>query len=260
MTTCTGFNANYLRAMVPERDRGKIRLVYHGIDLNRLAQRATPAPALSGGPPLILSVGRLVPKKGLNDLITACQVLHQEGIRFRCLIVGEGPLRATLEADIDRSGLKGLVELTGAMTHAKLIALYGQADMFVLPSRVVSDGDRDGIPNVIAEAMAVGAPVISTKISGIPEIVEDGVTGVLVEPESPQQLALAMRDLLGNPDLGAELARNARARLVRQFDCHKTNVVLWQMMQACACGNDHDGPATAERSVRDAPAMAETAA
>ncbi len=260
VTTCTGFNADYLRAMVPERDRGKVRLVYHGIDLGRLAQRATPAPAQAGGAPLILSVGRLVPKKGLGDLVAACQALHQDGIRFRCMIVGEGPLRATLEADIERRGLSGLVALTGAMTHAKLIAIYREADVFALPPRVIADGDRDGIPNVIAEAMAIGVPVVSTSISGIPEIIEHGVTGLLVEPESPMQLTAAIRELLGNPDLGVRLARNARARLAQDFDCHETTKTLRDLMNACACGHDHERSAVPARSIADARGAAQTVA
>jgi glycosyltransferase involved in cell wall biosynthesis len=259
VTTCTGFNADFLRGMVPERDRGKVRLVYHGIDLARLTQRASSGPALMGGAPLILCVGRLVPKKGLNDLLAACQILHQEGIRFRCMIVGEGPLRSSLEADIERRDLGGLVVLTGAMTHAKLIEIYRKADLFALPSRVIADGDRDGIPNVIAEAMAIGVPVISTSISGIPEIIENGVTGLLVEPESPIQLAAALRDLLGDPELGAALARQARARLAQDFDCHETTKALRDLMHECACGHSGDSPGAAGRSAagpRHAPQLA----
>jgi len=239
IATCTGYNADYLRRMLPDRDRGKVHLIYHGIDVARLAARSQGEPSRREGGPLILSVGRLVPKKGLNDLIAACQILQREGIRFRCAIVGEGPLRATLEAEIERCNLVGRVTLVGAMTHADLIDLYRKADLFALPPCIVADGDRDGIPNVIAEAMAIGVPIVSTAVSGIPELVEHNVTGLLAPPHAPEMLAAAMRDLLCDPERGARLARNARARLERDFDCHETTKSLRDLMQACACDGAH---------------------
>ena len=250
VATCTRYNADHLRAMLPDTDGGKVRHIYHGIDLARLAVGADAGPAPLGGAPLMLSVGRLVPKKGLDDLVAACEMLHQEGIRFRCVIVGEGPLRASLEADIERRGLRGLVVLTGAMTHAKLIALYRAASLFALPSRIVADGDRDGIPNVIAEAMATGVPVVSTSVSGIPELVEHQVTGLLVPPESPAMLAEALRDLLASPQLGAHLARNARARLERDFDCRETTKELRDLMRANDRGHAHESAIHPDRALR----------
>ncbi len=241
VATCTGYNVDYLRSILPKLDHGKIRLIYHGIDLGRFAVRAdTEMPQSNHRPPLILSVGRLVPKKGFGDLIAACQMLHRDGIGFRCAIVGEGPLRAALDAEIARRGLSGLVTLRGAMTHADLIAFYRQADIFALPPRIVADGDRDGIPNVIAEAMAVGVPVVSTSVSGIPELVQNKVTGLLVPSESPVALAAALRHLIGNPRTGVKLACNARARLERDFDCRETTKALRDLMQDCACGGRHE--------------------
>lgn len=238
VTTCTGYNVDHLKTIAPPADHAKIHLVYHGIDLARFAMRAADEHDARGREPLILSVGRLVPKKGHDDLIAACQILQQEGIRFRCAIVGEGPLRADLEADIARRGLARQVVLKGAMTHGDLIDFYRESDVFALSPRIVADGDRDGIPNVIVEAMAIGVPVVSTSVSGIPEVVRNNVTGLLVPSESPAALAAALRRLLGNPAIGVEMAANARAQLEGGFNSRETTKVLRDLMQ-CACGHHH---------------------
>lgn len=237
VVSCTRYNVDYLRSFIPASEHAKIRLVYHGIDVERFVADPVAASQSSSHVPTILSVGRLVPKKGFPDLIAACQFLHQEGLRFRCFIVGEGPLRDALEADIVRHGLAGVVSLKGAMTHADLIAFYREADIFALAPCIVSNGDRDGIPNVIAEAMAIGVPVVSTAVSGIPELIQNGVTGLLVPPESPPELATALRRLLGNPEDGRRLAHNARDRIEKQFDCMETTKTLRELMHDCACGH-----------------------
>ncbi len=223
VVTCTGYNAEHLRGLAPEAGCEKINLVYHGIDLGRFGYRAPPYRFLAeGGAPHILSVGRLVAKKGLDDLIEACALLYAENFEFRCTIVGEGPLRAALAAQISAHGLAGRITLMGAITHARLIDLYAGADLFVLPPRIAEDGDRDGIPNVIVEAMAVGVPVVSTLVSGIPEMVIDGETGLLTPPRAPWALAEAMRTLLADAALGRQMARQARANLERCYDCWQT--------------------------------------
>ena len=259
VTTCTRYNADYLKTIVPVTAHDKIHLVYHGIDLARFSAREAVVPPQDGRLPIVLSVGRLVPKKGLDDLIAACQMLRQEGIRFHCVIVGEGPLRDTLEADIARRGLTGFVTLKGAMTHAELIAFYREADIFALSPRIVANGDRDGIPNVIAEAMATGVPVVSTSVSGIPELVQNNVTGLLVPSESPTALASALRHLLGNPQAGLELARNARKRLEREFNCRETTKALRDLMAGCACCSDQNPATTIGPPAHMASAMAEAA-
>jgi glycosyltransferase involved in cell wall biosynthesis len=231
VATCTGYNVAYLKGITPRDTHGKIHLVYHGIDLDRFAP-SDKVRIQAEGMPLILSVGRLVPKKGFGDLIAACDLLQKGGIRFRCVIVGEGPLRSTLEADIARRGLADLVMLKGAMTHAGLLTFYREADVFALAPCIVADGDRDGIPNVIVEAMASGVPVVSTMVSGIPELVQDDVTGLLVPPESPRELAEAMRRLLGDPQSGIRLARNARMRLEKDFSARETTKALRDLMLA----------------------------
>jgi glycosyltransferase involved in cell wall biosynthesis len=233
VATCTRYNADYLRSVLDDRDHAKIHVVYHGVDLGRFAVRVPGPPQLSLTPPTMLSVGRLVEKKGFGDLIAACHMLRQDGLRFRCIIVGEGPLRATLQESIARKDLADCVVLQGAMTHADLIALYAKADVFVLAPRIVANGDRDGIPNVIVEAMASGVPVVSTSVSGIPEVVRNGTTGVLVPSESPKALAAALHRLLRDSAYRARLARNARIRIEQDFHCRETTKSLRDMMHRC---------------------------
>ena len=218
--TCTQHNVDYLRSFLPPEERDKIRLVYHGIDLSAFTGGAAETPHDS--PPLILSVGRLVPKKGMSDLLDACRLLRERGVRFRCAVVGEGPLRGELERRIAELGLADQVDLLGAMAHDRLIDLYGKAALFTLACHVTEDGDRDGIPNVLVEAMASRLPVVSTRVSGIPELVEHEVNGVLVEPRDSGALADALQRLLGDPQERARLAAAARRGVEDGFECWET--------------------------------------
>ena len=244
VATCTGYNANYLREILPEDDQHKVHLVYHGIDLSLFAHQPNRA-ARGARVPVIMSVGRLVPKKGLDDLIAACSLMRDRGIEFRCLIIGEGPLRKELQGDINRLDLAAHVELRGAMTHAKLIALYGEADIFALPPRITEDGDRDGIPNVIVEAMATGLPVVSTAVSGIPELVKHDVTGLLVPPNDPGALAAALQRLLADPRHAMLLAHAARDALEETFDCWENTKQLRSLIDDGTCCRPSFGPVTA---------------
>lgn len=230
-STCTGYNARYLRQLAPEATSQKIRLVYHGIDLMAFdGAGAVAGPRPRASLPLILSVGRLVPKKGHEDLIRACAVLRQQGMRFECVIVGSGPLRSELQAAIASRGLEKLVVLRGAMTQDDLIELYRRADLFVLAPRITEDGDRDGIPNVLAEAMAMKVPVVATDISGIPELVCHGQTGLLVPSRDSTALAVAMCRLLTDRALADRLAHAARQRLQSNFNLWETTRELQGLM------------------------------
>lgn len=230
IVTCTGHNVAYLRGILPAESAGKVNLIYHGVDFDRFRFRLPPGVQASA-PPTILSVGRLVPKKGLDDLIAACALLRERGIAFRCSIVGAGPLRENLQADIAARRLDDAVELVGSMTHAKLIERFEAADVFALASRVTDDGDRDGIPNVVAEAMAIGVPVVASAVSGIPEVVVHEETGLLVPSRDPAALADAIARLLGDLALTRRLARAARARLEGCFDCWQTAAQLQDLVR-----------------------------
>ncbi|OYV40453.1 MAG: colanic acid biosynthesis glycosyltransferase WcaL [Rhodospirillales bacterium 20-64-7] len=234
IATCTGYNVQYLSEILAPEHTAKIHLVYHGIDLDMFhnAPSATPAPRQGK---IILSVGRLVPKKGHDTLITACGILRDKGVEFKCMIVGDGPLREELAAQITALGLDAHVSLEGAMTQAKLIELYRRADLFALAPLITEDGDRDGIPNVIVEAMATNVPVVSTAISGIPEIIRDGETGLLVPPREPAVLSEAMARLLSDPGFGQAMAKAARARLESEFDLWRTTTRLHRLMGCIDC-------------------------
>jgi glycosyltransferase involved in cell wall biosynthesis len=234
IATCTGHNVEYLRSILPERDHDKVHLAYHGVDLVRFGKRSAPPPAGNGV--FILSVGRLVPKKGHDDLIDALAILAGKGVPFRCEIVGGGPLHDELQERIDRLGLSGQVTLVGAKAQVDLIEYYRRADIFALAPRVVANGDRDGIPNVLAEAMAIGVPVVGTAVSGIPELIRNGESGLLVEPNAPGEMAAALARLVEDPALRERLACGARAALERNFDCLKTTRELRRLMRACANG------------------------
>ncbi|MDA8095739.1 MAG: glycosyltransferase [Betaproteobacteria bacterium] len=240
VATCTAYNARYLRELAGEAGAEKVNLVYHGIDLGLFrAPERSQVRSAQVRPKLILSVGRLVDKKGHDDLIEACARLRARGHAFECRIVGEGPLREALQAQIARHNLQRWVTLPGAMTHSTLVALYQQADLFALAPRITEDGDRDGIPNVIVEAMAIGVPVVSTEVSGIPELVRHEQTGVLVAPRDPQALCDAMEQILLDPERAHSMAQAGRKVLEQDFDLWETTRKLHDLFGCESCGQAH---------------------
>jgi len=182
-----------------------------------VAVPAAPLPARTGPPLTILGLGRLVPKKGFDVLIGACRILSGEGIRLECTIAGDGP-------EIDR--LKSLaagvpVRFPGAVANRDVPALLEGADLFVLPCQIGSDGDRDGIPVVLMEAMAQGVCAVSGDLPTIRELIRDGESGRLVPPGDPQALATCLRELARDPGLRAALAHEGRRRIEEEFSSAK---------------------------------------
>lgn len=216
VATCTEANAEHLRAL---GERGRIVRLYHGLDV---AAYDSPERGETGKP-TFLAVGQLKEKKGFIYLIEACRMLAEQGVDFRTVIIGEGPLRGVLEDAIAAAGLDERFELRGAMSHRAVKEAYQTSDLFVLPCIVASDGDRDGIPNVILEAMASGLPVVSTRHSGIPEAVEDGTSGLLVPPADASALADALATLAGDPDMRVRFGEAGRKLVADSFD-HTRNV------------------------------------
>ncbi len=140
------------------------------------------------------------------------------GVAFRCEIVGYGEDREKLQSQIDAYGLASVVVLTGKMTHTELIERYRQATLFVLPSQIAQDGDRDGIPNVLLEAMAMELPVVSTDVSGIPEVIKHGVNGMLVPPQDENALADAMAEVISDAALSERMGKEGRHLVETMFN------------------------------------------
>jgi colanic acid/amylovoran biosynthesis glycosyltransferase len=209
--TVSDYNRRHLADLAGDE---RIVRIYNGLDLEAFRPNGhTPE-----RPPVVLAVGRLVEKKGFEDLIRACAVLRGWGERFSCRIVGKGPLKDELRDLIAELGLEGTVELVGPMPREALVHVLPRASVFAAPCVVARDGNRDGLPTVLVEAMAAGVPVVATPVTGIPELVEDGRTGVLVPERDPESLASALRRLLQNQAEAEALARAARRRVERDFD------------------------------------------
>ncbi len=218
--TCTGFNQSYLASLVAPGEASKIHRVYHGVDRRRFQPRLSPPASeeTTGAPPVILSIGRFVEKKGFPYLLHACAILRDRGFDFRCQIIGGGPLRDTLQELIEYLDLQGIVTLEGARSQEELVACYTAATVVTLPCVVLDNGDRDGIPNVLVEAMSMGCPVVSTNISGIPELIQDGENGLLVPPRDAVALADSLERVLRDAQLRRNLGDAASATIAERFD------------------------------------------
>jgi colanic acid/amylovoran biosynthesis glycosyltransferase len=211
--TISRYNVAWLAEQVTARARDRLTVIHCGVDLPSLSFRGD-----GREEDLIVTVGRLDPIKGFGVLIDALAELKRQGRRLRCQVIGEGPLRGELQAHIDRHGLSALVELVGARPQAEVRAALSAATIFALPSVIAPSGDRDGIPVSLMEAMAAGAPVVSTRVSGIPELIEDEREGLLVSPGDARALAEALARLLDDGALRRRLAVGARAKVEREFD------------------------------------------
>lgn len=212
--TVSEFNRAHLARIAPEAD---IVRIYNGLDLGRFSPNGTHPEPL----PLVLGVGRLVEKKGFGDLIRACAVLKREGVPFRCAIVGTGALEPVLRALIAEHELGDRIEMPGPMPRETLIGLYPRASVVVAPCVIGSDGNRDGLPTVLIEAMALGVPVISTDVTGIPELVQHEQTGQLVPGNDPVALAAAIRTAIDGRPRVLEMAREGRRQVEAGFDLQR---------------------------------------
>jgi glycosyltransferase involved in cell wall biosynthesis len=222
--TCTAFNRRYLQAI--STSSTPIYLSYHGIDFDRFTP---PVAKPQTDRPLILSVGRLCEKKGFPYLIQACHQLKRQGHQFQCEIVGYGELQDLLQQMITDLGLADVVSLAGKMDQDELVQVYKRTSVFVLPCQVMENGDRDGIPNVLLEAMAMEIPVVSTDISGISELIEPGVNGILVPEKDSWAIAHALETMLENPKEVRKWGKNGRDRVLRQFSL-ENNVAEIRML------------------------------
>ena len=227
VVTVTEDNRRWLQQLLDDSGRrGRVVRLHNGVDLARLPRSLEPRE-----PDLLVAVGRLVEKKGFDDLLTAVAALRRDGAPLRLALVGEGPLRAHLEHRARELEVDTAVTLLGARRQEDVLSLVRRATAFVLPCVVAADGDRDALPTVILEAMALGTPVVSTRVSGIPEMVEDGRSGILVEQRDPAALAAAVRRLCADRSLAERLAAAARDRVEERFAL-ATNVQVLRRLLA----------------------------
>ena len=216
--TCTRANLEHLAALAPSP--GTVELVYHGLDFRRfpscVAERAARDGSDPADPVRILSVGRLVDKKGFDDLLAALAMLPQ-GLVWRLDVVGSGALDTKLRGQAEALGIGDRVRWHGSLPHDRVAALFADADLFALASRISVGGDRDGLPNVLMEAQLLGAACVATRVSAIPELVEHEVNGLLVLPRDPAALAAALGRAIADPALRARLAEAGRRTVTARF-------------------------------------------
>jgi glycosyltransferase involved in cell wall biosynthesis len=235
VVTCTDANREYLLKIEPAAN---VRCIYHGLNaeftglLTDSAHSPQPNHKLRA-----LGVGRLVPKKGFDVLVEACAILKRRGFDFETVIVGEhGEQELDLRKLIKALGLKDNVRFTGPLEQSRLYVEYQNADIFCLPCRVLENGDRDGLPNVLMEAMACGLPVITTPVSGIPEIIEDGRNGTLVPPNDAHALADAIQRISSDRMLARNLGRAGRMTVLERFDGDRTALELAALFAGTTTG------------------------
>ena len=217
MVTCTAAGRTHLAALATRPER--VALCYHGLDLERFSPPPVRLPGGDGTdvecPVVLLSVGRAVPKKGYGDLLSALASLPPD-LAWRLIHVGGGVLAAGLRRRAQSLGLAHRIEWRGALPQPDVLTAYREADLFVLAAKITEDGDRDGLPNVLLEAQSQSLACIATDISGIPELIEDGSTGVLVPASNPSALAFALAELIRDPArraaMGAAGERRVRGR------------------------------------------------
>jgi colanic acid/amylovoran biosynthesis glycosyltransferase len=226
VATVSRANRDYLDSLLSGRAR--LHVVPNSVDLRRL-DRVGKRPRERD---LVLSVARLIEKKGLQDLVRASGLLAARGLSHRLLVVGDGPLRDELEELAARSSAPAT--FAGVMRHEEVLDLYRRAALFCLPSVVAATGDRDGLPTSVLEAMALGVPVVTTGVNGLGELVVHERTGLVVPQHEPLALAEALGRLLAEPDLAERLALESRVLVERSFSLERSVSVLRSLVPEAA--------------------------
>ncbi len=222
VTVCTEYGRRRLLKRHRLVAEGKLHLIYHGLDLSEFR----PVGLLANKPPIILSVGRLVEKKGYPYLLQAASILQSRGADFRIIIVGEGPLHEDLVRMAAGLQLQDRVEFLGALPQREVRRLYAEAQVFALASVVAADGDRDGLPNVLLEALAMGIPTVASNISAIPELIEHQRTGLLATPGDPRDLAEKLEIALYDEEVRSRVSMLGRQKVVKYFDANRNAAAL----------------------------------
>ena len=231
--TISDYNFRFIAAQCGDDVARRFQVIRCGVDLAVFS--ASRAAAIPGDRLRILCIAAFREVKGHRHLIDACARLRDRGVAFDCRLVGYGHLQRALECQIRDLGLEDLVRIAGPMPRPEVARLLGESDVVALTSVQVRSGSREGIPVALMEAMACGLPVVASRLSGIPELVEDGVTGCLVPPGDPDAIATAMERLAANPALREQLGRDARRQIEKSYDLSRNAQVLAQRIQA-VCG------------------------
>lgn len=224
VAACVRQNAEWLRELGGAN--ADVHWIYHGVDRGRFDGNGR-SPDVE---PLLLCVGRLSPAKGFDVAVEAMAHLAAKGIDARLCLVGDGPERTDLEARVERHGLGDRVEFLGTLTHDQILPLYRRAWVLLAPSRVLANGRRDGIPNVVVEALAMGLPCVGTRAAGLEEAIEPGITGALVDPDHPAGLAEAVAALIRQPERLHDMGDNGRRRVADAFDAERNFERLYTLM------------------------------
>ena len=214
VVTVSHFNRQYLANKFCHASR--IHCVYNGLDLEAFPFCHGPIQDNR-----IVAVGRLVPKKGFSVLIDAMRLLAGAGVQVGCDIIGGGELEQDLTVQIRSHGLTDRIRLLGPRPQCEVKKRISQAVLMAAPCVIGDDGNRDGLPTVITESLALGTPCVATDVTGIPEIIRDNETGLIVKQGCPQELATAIKRLLDKPELRFRLAGNGRRLIEREFDIHQ---------------------------------------
>jgi glycosyltransferase involved in cell wall biosynthesis len=228
VVTISDFNKNFL-ANLSGKSNDKIVRIYNGIDLNEFVPNGT-LPSRQK-PFTFLCVSRLVEKKGVSILVEACKHLRDRNVPFECWIVGSGVLRKKLEAMIHGEKLQRHVKLLGPRTQHEVLKRYRSSDLYVLPCIAGADGNRDGLPVSIIEALACGLPVVTTPMTGIPEVVRDKHNGLLVSEGDSVALSQAIESLIHDTSLYQSLSSQARASVTLDFDLAKSTETLYRLFE-----------------------------
>ncbi|MBN1427329.1 MAG: glycosyltransferase family 4 protein [Anaerolineae bacterium] len=230
IVTISEYHRDYIVSICPQKTSDDIMVVHCGLDV---AQFKTDRKVANNVEPLILSVGSLIEKKGHEYLIDACACLAERGIPFHCDIAGGGPRRRyeLLQSRIIRNHLQERVTLLGPVRQDRLVEHYQRSDIFALPCVVAKSGDRDGVPVVLMEAMACELPVVTTAVAGIPELVEDGRTGLIVKERDVASLAAALEKLIVDDPLREKLGKQARQKVQADFNIQQSAAKLASVFQ-----------------------------
>lgn len=225
--TCSKFNKELMVTSAGEQMREKIHVIYSGVELDVFSPNFNKP---TDRPIQIICVGSFEEVKGHKYLMQACKLLQDRGIKFHCHLVGDGPVRGTIEKLITELRLDDRITIHGLLQRQEVAKILQESDIKAAPSAPTLDGKREGLPCVLIEAMAAGLPIVSTQLTGIPELVDDQHTGFLVEPHNAEELANALQKLCESHELRIQMGKAGRKKVQEGFDRKKNTKTLLKLI------------------------------